>query len=167
LISAMNNINFVGHPAATVLNAGRIEYATQYLKVEFRLHREGHTPSVQKVENRVFDEMAALVKALDGETVVSRTCIKEMFERVQTEYTSPRPTTLQDSYLTEDVPFGLVPMSQLGKKLGVATPIMDTLIDISSVLNQEDYRQTGRTLESLGLAELNKEQIISLVEKGY
>jgi len=59
-----------------------------------------------------------------------------------------------------------VPMSQLGRKLGVATPLMNALIEIATALNQEDYCQTGRTLESLGLAELSKEQIINLVESG-
>lgn len=166
LVSAMNNLNFVGHAAATVLNAGRIEYANLYLKCEFRLHREGHTPSVQRVEEGIFDEMAAMIRVLGGKTVIPRTAMKDMFERVQTQFTSIGPLTLKDRYITEDVPYGLVPMSQLGEKLSVATPLMNTLIEIASVLNQEDYRKTGRTLESLGLAELNKEQIINLVESG-
>ncbi len=166
LVSAMNNLNFIGHAAAMVLNAGRIEYANLYLKCEFRLHREGHPPSVQRVEDVIFDEMAAIVKALGGQTVIARTSMKDMFERVQTQYTSLGPLTLRDRYITEDVPYGLVPMSQLGEKLGVATPLMSALIEIASVLNQEDYRKTGRTLESLGLAGLSQEQIVDLVEKG-
>jgi len=166
LTSAMNNLNFIGHAAAMVLNAGRIEYASQYLKTEFRLHREGHTPSVQRVENAVFDEMAALVKALGGETVIPRTALKDMFERVQTQFTSLGPLTLEDRYITEDVPYGLVPMAQLGQKFSVATPIMKAIIEIASVLNQQDYRQTGRNLEALGLAELNQEEIVNLVEQG-
>jgi len=166
IVSAMNNLNFIGHVAAMVLNAGRIEYANLYSKSEFRLHREGHTPSVQRVEEGVLEEMAALVRVLGGKTVISRTSMKDTFERVQTQFTSIGPLTLTDRYLTEDVPYGLVPMSQLGEKLGVATPLMNALIELASALNREDYRKTGRTLESLGLAELSKEQIINLVESG-
>ena len=66
--------------------------------------------------------------------------------------------------MTEDVPYGLVPTSEMGKKAGVATPLLDALVVIASVVCQEDYRRTGRTLESLGLDKLSKEQIISLVE---
>lgn len=164
LVCALSNYNFVSHPAASILSASRIEYANLYLRCEFRLHREGHTPSVQRVEEGVADEMAALVRVLGGKPVLSRSRTKAYFEYCQTHHTSPDPSTLKDRYITEDVPYGLVPMSQLGEKLGVATPIMDAIIKIASVLNQEDYRKTGRTLETLGLAELSKEQIIHLVE---
>ncbi len=54
-------------------------------------------------------------------------------------------------YIAEDIAYGFVPMSQLGEKLGVAMPLMNALIDIASVMNQEDYRKTGRTLETMGL----------------
>jgi len=57
-------------------------------------------------------------------------------------------------------------MSELGEKLGVATPLINAFIEIASVLNKEDYRKTGRTLETLGLDRLSKEQIMNLVERG-
>jgi len=63
LISALNNANFIIHPGPSVLNAGRIEYANLYLKCDFRLHKEAHTPSMIKVECGIAKEMAELVKA--------------------------------------------------------------------------------------------------------
>ncbi len=164
LVSAMHNANFIGHPIAAVLNAGRIEYASQFAKTEFRLHQEAHTPSVQFVEEAVADEIAALVKSLGGETTVQRTLCKDLFERAQALKTILGPITLKDRYIIEDVPYGLVPMSQLGGKLGVATPLMNAFVEIASALNQEDYYQTGRNLESMGVADLNKEQILDLLE---
>lgn len=166
LVTALNNVNPVVHPAASVLNAGRIEYANLYLKCDFRLHREGHTPSVQRVEMAIFDEVASLIRAIGGKEIPSRTRTKEYFERCQTHPTAIQPRTLKDRYITEDLPYGLVTMSQLGDKLGVATPVMDAIIEIASVLNEEDYRKIGRNLESIGLDKLNKEQIINFVEGG-
>jgi opine dehydrogenase len=163
LVSAMHNANFIGHPIAAVLNAGRIEYAHLFANAEFRFHQEAHTPSVQLVEEAVADEIAALVKSLGGETTVQRTLCKDLFERAQALKTILGPITLKDRYIIEDVPYGLVPMSQLGEKLGVATPLMNAFVEIASALIQEDYRQTGRNLESLGLAGLSKEQILNLL----
>jgi len=119
---------------------------------------------VQRVEDGIANELTAVIKALSGDTIVPEEMGKAYFERVQTEFTSAQPRTLQDRYITEDVPYGMVPISQLAKKLGVATPLTDAIIELASALNQDNYYLTGRTLESLGLAELNKDQIISLVE---
>lgn len=166
LVAALNNVNPVTHPAASVLNAGRIEYANLYLKCDFRLHREGHTPSVQKVEMAISDELASLIRAIGGKEIPSRTRTKDYFERCQTHPTAVQPRTLKDRHITEDIPYGLVPMSQLGGKLGVATPVMDAIIEIASVLNEEDYRKTGRTLETLGLDKMSKGQMVTFVEEG-
>jgi len=169
LISVLNNANFVIHPAPSMLSAGRIEYANLYLKCDFRLHREAHTPSVRRIEDGIADEMAALIRTLGDNVAITKTWVKEWSDYQQTvpiEHVSLGPRTLRDRYITEDIPYGLVPMSELGEKLGVATPLINAFIEIASVLNQEDYRKTGRTLEYLGLAELSKEQIVKLVEEG-
>ncbi len=166
LVGAANNINFIIHPIPAVLNAGRIEYANLYSKEDFYLHREGHTPSVQRVEEVVVDEIAALVRVLGGEMTIPRTSGKNYFNHAQTHPSPAGPKTVKHRYIAEDTAYGFVPMSQLGEKLGVAMPLMNALIDIASVMNQEDYRKTGRTLETMGLDRLNKEQIINLVEKG-
>ena len=77
------------------------------------------------------------------------------------------PDPFKNRFITEDTPYGLVPMAQLGHKLGLATPLLDAFISIASAINNEDYNKTGRTLESLGLDKLNKEEILKLVEDDY
>lgn len=166
LVTALNNPNFVGHPAASVLNAGRIEYANLYLKCDFRLHREGHTPSVQRLEDGISDEITAIVRALGAEVIPIKGSTKNYFELCQTHDTAIQPRTLKDRYIIEDVPYGLVPISELGAKFGVSTRLINAIIDIASVLNEEDYRKTGRTLKMVGLDKLKKKQIIHLVENG-
>jgi len=161
LVTALNGINTIVHPAAALLNTGRIEYS----KGEFRIHREGHTPSVRKVEDGITDELAAIIRALGSKTTQPRERGLAYFEYTQTHPTAIGPRTLRDRYITEDVPYGLVPKVQLGEKLGVATPLMNAVITLASCINQEDYYKTGQSLKSLGLDTLNKEEIIKLVEE--
>ena len=56
-------------------------------------------------------------------------------------------------YLAEDVPYGLVPFSALGVKAGVPTPYMDSVIALASQVALQDFRESGRSLKCLGLAD--------------
>jgi opine dehydrogenase len=62
------------------------------------------------------------------------------------------PPSLDHRYLHEDVGWGLVPWSELGRSRGVAAPLMDALIALGGALTGRDYRTEGLTLERLGLA---------------
>ncbi|MDW7667224.1 MAG: NAD/NADP octopine/nopaline dehydrogenase family protein [Bacillota bacterium] len=50
------------------------------------------------------------------------------------------PSNLNTRYIKEDIPYGLAPISNLGKIKGVKTPVIDTIIDLSDILLNEDYR---------------------------
>ena len=64
------------------------------------------------------------------------------------------PFTLNTRHLTEDLPFGLVTYSSLGKLLGVPTPISDATIAYGEVLLGRDFHTTNcRTIKELGLKE--------------
>jgi len=54
-------------------------------------------------------------------------------------------------YLTEDVPYAMVLISQLGDLVRVETPVIDAHVTLASLLNQTDYWKEGRTLKKLGL----------------
>ncbi len=55
-------------------------------------------------------------------------------------------------YLTEDVPYLLVPVFGIGKKLGVPMPVTESIIRLASVIAGEDYLKTGRVLEGMDLS---------------
>jgi len=65
-------------------------------------------------------------------------------------------------YVVEDVPSGLVPVSELGRKFGVNTPAIDAMINLATILYETDFRASGRNLEQLGLSNLTPEEILSL-----
>jgi len=58
---------------------------------------------------------------------------------------------------------GLCLMDSLGEKAGVPTPICVALITIGSLLLKTDFRCEGRTLDTIGLGNMTKEQIAEYV----
>lgn len=69
---------------------------------------------------------------------------------------------LQLRYVVEDVPTGLVPTAALCARFQVPTPSINAVIDLANTIYQVDFRQTGRSLAQLGLANLTVEQIKAL-----
>jgi opine dehydrogenase len=62
------------------------------------------------------------------------------------------PAALDHRYMHEDVGYGLVPMAELGRLAGVATPTMDALVRLAGLALGISYGRDGLTLERLGLA---------------
>ena len=76
------------------------------------------------------------------------------------------PFSIQDRYITEDVPVGCHIYHQLGKKYGVATPVIDSMITLGSVMTGQSFFETGLTLEDLDLDHLSAEETLAYLEKG-
>ncbi len=76
------------------------------------------------------------------------------------------PTSMQDRYVTEDVPYGLVLLSKLGQLLDIATPICDAIINLSGAINRADYWAEGRGVDELGLGGMGAEQLKTFLETG-
>ena len=72
------------------------------------------------------------------------------------------PGSIFTRQLTEDIPTGLIPMSELAHIAGVNTPLINSLIDISSSLLEIDFRKNGRTFKNIGLSHLDKQGIMNL-----
>ena len=89
---------------------------------------------------------------------------KEVFESYKVS-SPPGPYSLDNRDVTEDVPMGLVLLSSLGEKLGINTPECNRLIEMCGGLLARDFFKEGRTLTSLGLSELSKEELLSFVEE--
>lgn len=171
IIANLNNPNPIIHPAGSLLNTGRIQYS----QGNFYMYREGITEAVARVIKASYLETDALAKALGFEvlqyeerdfttkTSVMGVAFVAPFDTIGVIGDIQGPKSIYDRYITEDLPFGLVPMSELGKKLGVATPIIDSIVTIGSHVCKENFWQTGRTLEVLGLQDMTKEEILKYV----
>ena len=70
---------------------------------------------------------------------------------------------LDHRYLNEDVGYGLVFMSKLGEQIGIATPGIDAVITVASIVMARDYMAEGlRTPESLGIANRSADELAAL-----
>lgn len=78
----------------------------------------------------------------------------------------PEPDSLTHRYFTEDIPFGLVVWSSIGNEVGVKMPLTDGFIAISSVLCGVDFKETGRTVDSLGLTGAGVDEILEVFRHG-
>jgi len=69
-------------------------------------------------------------------------------------------------YLTEDIPYAFVPLSDLGRMLNVPTPVIDACITIASTITRIDFRKEGRTARKLGINYFTKEELLHYVNVG-
>jgi len=164
LETGLNNLNAVFHPPAMVMNAGWIERRHG----DFLFYREGFTTAVGRVTAAVDHERLAVAGALGVPAVpfldlfhgagltteaarasgsIARAC-----EESEPNRTIKAPASLDHRYIHEDVGYGLVPMAELGRLAGVATPTIDALARLAGLAVGIDYRRDGLTLERLGLA---------------
>lgn len=176
LFTSLNNINHVAHPAQVLMNAGRIES----MGGDWSFDHEGFTPAVGRVTEAVDAERLAVVERLGLEPVSLLDWYIRLYGHqgvkgdnlYEATHNSPiwgparAPNSLEHRYLTEDLPYGLAPIAELGHALGVPTPVMDSVITLASAALGRDLRREGRTLEHVGLAGLDRDAMIRLCETG-
>lgn len=162
---AMYNVNIIVHPVGALLNMGRIEYTGG----EFYMYREGITPSVKKIIHAMDRERSALFAALGYQPYTYDQVFDDCFHMTVEEFavtSSKGPFSMQDRYVTEDIPMGATLTASLARKAGVYAPTYEAMIHLASVVNETDYYNTGRNLENLGLAHLSLQQIQDYVLTG-
>lgn len=174
LDTSFHNLNHIVHPVAMVLNVGFIESC----RIEdWYLYPDGYTRSAGRVGDQLDMERLAISKAfgIEGISVVETLHryyghqgmdgedLFKLFSNSPIHKPARGPKTTHNRLLTEDIPYGLVPMASFARLVGVPTPLMDAIITLASVINEEDYRQTGRSLESLGLSGKPPYEIINYV----
>ena len=168
--TTLQNGNPVIHPAVTLLNAALLERTGG----DFLFYEEGVTEGVGRVIEAVDEERQAIAAAL-GVSILSEPALGArqgymLEENYSTGYSKApgflgirAQSQLDHRYLTEDVGYGLVFLSDLAARLGVPTPVMDALITTASVVLARDFRgEAKRTVSTLGLDGLSREQLSAL-----
>lgn len=168
--TTLQNGNPVIHPAVTLSNAALIERTGG----DFLFYEEGITEAVGRLIEAVDLERLEIAAAL-GVQVLSEPDlgVAQGYMREATYATgySTAPgflgigaqPRLDQRYLTEDVGYSLVFLTDLGRRVGVATPTMDALVTTASVVLAQDLRGQGaRTLSTLGLDDLSTRDLAAL-----
>jgi opine dehydrogenase len=179
LETGFSNINAIMHPAGMLGNAGWIEKAGG----DFLYYREGITPSIGAWIDALDGERLEIVRALGltplrfvdifhgaGLTTTEARDSGSAYQAIhesEPNFTIKSPPSLDHRYIKEDVGYGLVPMAEVGKLLGIETPVMDALITLASVALGIDFRVEGLTLEKMGLAGVAPADLQRILTDGF
>ena len=176
LRTSLGNLGGIFHVPITILNTTKID-----AKQNFKYYREGITEHSASIIEDVDRERLSISEAMGIEVIPAREWLYQtygsegidLYEAVQNTHTYKgieSPGSINHRYIWEDVPTGLVPLSSLGKKLNIPTPLIDSFIyQATSALRKDlniDFYKTGRTMEKLGLEDMSIDEIKEFVETG-
>ena len=168
---ALQSNNGVLHPAACILNAGWIESK----KGDFYFYKDGMSPAVGRVIEQIDNErieigkrfgfsFQSLLDEMKGFYGGNYQTISDFsFNTELHNIIKEAPSDTHHRYISEDVPFALVPWYELGKIVGFEAKTMKSIIDLSTTMNGIDYMAIGRNLEKLGLAEMDQKSVLDYV----
>jgi opine dehydrogenase len=166
---SLSNVNPQNHLGMALCNFTRIE------KAEAWANWTGLTPSVGRLIEALDAERLAVAAAFG---VAVRT-VREHFHLsfdvpngpvgdagaiLAARDATPGPTSLATRYVTEDVPFGLVPSTVLGHIAGAPMPLHQAGIAIFSALYGRDLRAENDLLPELGLDGMSMDALRRLIQ---
>lgn len=172
LSAALMNAGPIIHPPLIVMNAGPIEHFDRW-----DIHKEGTQPSIRRVHD-----------ALDGERIALREALgygpphfplADHYNTSNWMYGKLAHDKLVDSgdwhehldlkahrYLKEDIALGLAFLVSLSDWAGVRSPVAAGLLTVAGAASGNDFRKTGRTMETLGLAGESRAGLRDVLREG-
>lgn len=174
LSGALMNAGPIIHPPLIVMNAGAIEHFER-----FDIHKEGTQAAIRKVTD-----------ALDAERIAVRTALgygaphfplahhyaaegeiwmygRGSHDRLTDSGDWREQIVLTDHrYMREDIQIGLSFLVSVAALAGVAVPLAQAFLAIGGAICGENFMESGRTLESLGLGGLDRSELRHLLREG-
>jgi opine dehydrogenase len=171
LATSILNGNITAHIPAILLNAREYEDTMGHVYI----YGKHGTPLTKKVAYAIRDEAAALCTHLGLET--SLRCPyppTKPGEPTLASHTwwAPDVSMMDLGCLQEDLPYGTVLLAELGRALGVPTPVSRGVTDMFKTMLDVDYWKVDKlgnpsaNLEALGLEGLTKKEILRYVTTG-
>ena len=182
-----SNVNPVLHCPGTILGVGVMENWGRIFggndKYTYSIYSHAYCPSIAEVQYAFYLEEVALAEAIGVDVqrypkknFLSRTsilgpeymgddCIVPFDEQWETGF-GTGPFSMKDRYITEDIPVGCHIYHELGKRYGVPTPVIDSMITLAGVMNGQDYFASGMTLADLGIAHLADDELLAYLHDG-
>ncbi|WP_052255113.1 NAD/NADP-dependent octopine/nopaline dehydrogenase family protein [Salinicoccus sp. YB14-2] len=158
LMTSLNNTNVVVHVPIVAFNASRIDSAQNFefypdgvskLTVDYIENLDKERMEIADLFNIETKDILSLLNEFYG------TSHDSLFEALPSLFPDGAgPNTLNHRYFTEDIPFGLVPIMELAKKLEVDTVYTEKLVHILSLFSGNDYLETGVSFNDLSIEEI-------------
>lgn len=172
LSAALMNAGPIIHPPLILMNAGPLEHFESW-----DIHNEGTQPSIRRVTDALDAERIGVREALGYAPYHyplrdHYTTDKWMYGDAHDRLTESgdwreRIDLRTHRYMREDVAFGLAFLVSVARWAGVAAPVASGLLAIASAALGEDlYAASPRTLEALGLAQLDRGAMHLLLRDG-
>jgi opine dehydrogenase len=174
LSGALMNAGPIIHPPLITMNAGPIEHFEHW-----DIHNEGTTPAIRRVTDALDAERIAVRTALgygaphfplrdhyhaDGDEWMYGNLAHERL--VSSGDWRERLVLAEHRYMREDVAYGLAFLVSVADWAGMSAPVARGLLALGSAICGEDFRATGRTLERLRLAKLDRAAMHRLLAEG-
>jgi len=170
LFTGLSNLGVIFHPVPIIMNIARIE-----CKETFSHYKEGITPTVASLLEKIDEERVEIARALNIEVDsavkwlnrIYKSEGETLYEALQNNpaYTEVlAPSTIHNRYIYEDIETGLVPLSAIAHKIGVKSNTIDAIINLAILLFDFDFINHGRNenridVESI-LKQTNKNNLI-------
>lgn len=169
--TSIGSVGMVLHCTPLLLNTGW----TENYEKNYKYYLDGISPSIAKLLEKIDQERIEVSKALGFEVESVQDWLKRVYriegdslyesiQKTKAYETIEAPDTLDNRYITEDVPNGLVPLEAAGKALGIDTKNTSLIIDLASALLETDFRKNGRNLD--GFFQKNEQKIQLLLTHG-
>lgn len=154
--TSIGSVGMIFHCTPLLLNTGW----TESKEHDYKYYIEGISPSIAKLLEKLDAERIEVSKSLGVEVESVKDWLKRVYkvegntlyesiQNTEAYVTIEAPSTLDNRYITEDVPNGLVPVESTGKHLGLEMKYMRIIIDLASALLERDFREEGRNLDSI------------------
>ena len=173
LAIALSNLNPQNHMGIALGNMTRMERGEAWSQ------GQNVTPNVGRLLEALDQERLAIAKSLglSVRTIFEHfhlsfhVRISNISEMNQEMHAAGRggtgPATADSRYITEDVPFGLVPTVKLGAMTGRMAMLHQAGIDIFSAMYGTDFEQVNDLLPALDLKSLSLAQLKKLAAEGF
>ena len=174
-----SNVNPVLHCPGTILGVSTMENYGKIFgddKLKFSIYSHAYCNSISEVQYSFYQEECALAKAIgvgiqpyERDHFFSRENVLGQeymgldylipFEQQDPIQFGTGPFNMENRYITEDIPVGCFVYSQLAKRFGVETPVIDSMIALANAILKRDLTKNGYTLDYLGIDKMDKEAL--------
>lgn len=179
LATGLANINLVLHPPGAVLAAAWVEATAG----DFTFYVEAMTPGVARTIARLDSERRAVAEAFGhqlpglleemaaiGTVDADIARSGDIAAAVRSGEANARitaPDSFAHRYYREDFAYGLMPLIELGRTVDASLPVAEALLELGTTLVGEDLRGSGLDAEQLGIAGLDRAEILATVRSGH
>lgn len=165
----LTDFGAVAHAAIAMANMNLISS-----KTPFRFYYDGVTEETVRLLEGIESEFRNLARAYGAELIAMKDllnlyygCDTSSLYAAMTSVPNYRysmgPDSFEHRFLHEDICSTLVPATALAELAGIRVPLIDALISIISAVTKKNLKAEGRTLEQLGLAGMDAQEVFAYV----